>query len=385
MIPPTTDWLADPAVRAVCDAVGADGAQIYMVGGCVRDAVLGLQGSDVDMATSATPQDVTRLAEAAGLKVVPTGIDHGTVTVVTAGTGFEVTTFRRDVATDGRRAVVAFSTDIVEDARRRDFTLNALYATPDGYIVDPLGGLPDCRARRIRFIENAQDRIREDYLRALRFFRFHAWYAKATDGFDAEALDAIALNTQGLETLSAERVGAEICRLLAAPDPVPALATMQQTGVLPCLLPGSDVTLSGPVVHLEQQLQQKPDWRLRLTALGGEAVQDRLRLSSRDAKHLAALSDAIGNMVPLREIAYRQGFDMAVSALILRAALANENLGAEALPALKTAAEARFPLRAKDLMPKLSGKALGERLALLESRWIASDFTLTRDELMRVK
>ncbi|WP_299825797.1 CCA tRNA nucleotidyltransferase [uncultured Roseobacter sp.] len=380
IVPADTPWLTDPAVRAVCDALG--GTEVFMVGGCVRDAVLGLNGSDVDMATPLTPQEVMRRAEVAGLKTVPTGIDHGTVTIVAQGTGFEVTTFRQDVDTDGRRATVAFSTNMVEDARRRDFTLNALYATPEGRIIDPLGGLPDCLAQRIRFIENAQERIREDYLRVLRFFRFHAWYADPENGFDSEALDAIASNTDGLERLSAERVGMEMRKLLAAPNPVPATAVMHQSGVLSRVLPGGDPTLLGPVVHLEERLNRHPDWRLRLAALGGSDVRDRLRLSSKDAKTIAAVKTAMGEMTPAPEIAYRQGFDIAVSVVILRAAVSNQPADIQALEPLKTAAKALFPIRAQDLMPALSGKALGARLEALERRWIASGFRLTREELM---
>ncbi|WP_299735933.1 CCA tRNA nucleotidyltransferase [uncultured Roseobacter sp.] len=386
VISPQTPWLTDRAVQSVCQAIRAEGAEIYFVGGCVRDALLDLQGSDVDMATNAPPDEVTRLAKAKGLKVVPTGIDHGTVTVVSEGTGFEITTFRRDVETDGRRAVVAFSDDIFEDASRRDFTLNALYATPEGEVVDPLGqGIEDCLARRIRFIENADARIKEDYLRALRFFRFHAWYADPTQGFDADALDAIARNTAGLETLSAERLGAEMRRLLAAPDPAPAVAAMQQAGALPRVLPGSDITFLGPVIHLEAALSLTPNWRYRLAALGGQDVSNRLRLSGKDTKVLDALRDEISNATPIPEIAYRQGTEIAFGVLILRAAMANQMLEPAALDPLRSAARAQFPVRAKDLMPAFKGKALGTRLALLERRWIASDFRLTREELMTLK
>lgn len=369
-------------MRAVYEVLRAEGDQVYLVGGCVRDAILGIPGSDVDMATPLPPEAVTRLAEAAGLKVVPTGIEHGTVTVVAGHTGFEVTTFRKDVATDGRRAVVAFSTDIAEDARRRDFTLNALYATPEGRIIDPLGGLEDCLARRIRFVGHARDRICEDYLRILRFFRFHAWYADPESGFDSDALDAIAANTKGLETLSAERVGQEMRRLLAAPDPSPALATMQRTGVLPRLLPGGDITLLGPALQIEAHLTLTPDWRMRLAALGGLDVAERLRLSSKDARHLTTLREAMSGGLPVSEIAYRSGYDLAAQTLVLRSALANHLPDPSALTPLKTAAQAQFPVRAKDFMPGLSGRALGAHLADLEQRWIASDFTLTREELM---
>ncbi|MEP1942651.1 MAG: CCA tRNA nucleotidyltransferase, partial [Sulfitobacter sp.] len=207
--PKDAPWLTSNSARSVYDAVAAAGHQVFYVGGCVRNALLGAPVSDVDMATSATPEQVIHLSKQAGLKPVPTGIDHGTITVVADGIGYELTTFRRDVQADGRRAVVAFSEDIRDDARRRDFTMNALYADREGVIIDPLGGLDDLRAAKLRFIEDADQRIREDYLRALRYFRFHAWYGNNSEGLDAEALGAIASNLDGLKTLSAERVGAE--------------------------------------------------------------------------------------------------------------------------------------------------------------------------------
>lgn len=386
VIPPDTVWLSDPAVQSVCQAISAEGAEVYFVGGCVRDALLGLDGSDVDMATNVLPQQVMQLAEAQGLKVVPTGIDHGTVTVVAGGRGHEVTTFRRDVKTDGRRADVTFCDDITLDAGRRDFTLNALYATPDGAVIDPLGtGVVDCLARRIRFINDADARIREDYLRVLRFFRFHAWYSDPQQGLDTDALDAIAQNGRGLEKLSAERVGAEMSRLLAAPDPTPAVAAMQKTGVLQRVLPGSDLALLGPVVHLEASVQLPPDWRLRLVALGGEDVQPRLRMTNKDAKFVYKLRETIGDLKSLREIAYHFGLDIAQGTLILKAAMANEVLAPFQLDPLEMASQARFPVSAMDLMPALQGKALGDRLADLEAQWIASDFQLTRDALITGK
>ena len=176
-------WVNDPDTQKVCAALTDGGAQALFVGGCVRNALLGVPVSDIDIATDARPERVVQLAEKAGIKAVPTGIDHGTVTLVSGGVPHEVTTFRRDVETDGRRAKIAYSDRVEEDAARRDFTMNALYARPDGTVLDPLGGLPDLRARRVRFIGRAEDRIREDYLRSLRFFRFlpgpsrHVWPA----------------------------------------------------------------------------------------------------------------------------------------------------------------------------------------------------------------
>ncbi|WP_375229412.1 CCA tRNA nucleotidyltransferase [Roseobacter sp. S98] len=382
LIPPQTTWLSDPDAQKVCAAVSSGGGRVYFVGGCVRDALLGKDGGDTDLSTDVLPEEVMRLAKDAGLRAVPTGIDHGTVTVVSGGLGFEVTTFRRDVETDGRRAVVSFSTDIAEDARRRDFTMNALYATPDGRVVDPLGGLPDCLARRIRFIEDPDRRIQEDYLRILRFFRFHAWYAPATAGFDPDALSAIAGNTDGLETLSAERVGHEVLRLLHAPDPAPAVAVMRQTGVLGRILPGADDRFLAPAIHLEAQMGLAPDPLLRLAVLGGTDVPDRLRLSRKHARTLSDMSDAAWNGAPAGALGWEFGAEIAMAALIQRGAVAGFEPDADEIAAVARGAGAVFPVTAKDLMPALQGPALGRALKDLKARWIASDFSLTRDELL---
>lgn len=384
-LPAHTDWLKEPDVQAVLAAIAAGGGAAWFVGGCVRDALLGRAGADVDLATDCLPQDVTARAEAAGLKAVPTGIEHGTVTVVSGARAIEVTTFRRDVRTDGRHAEVAFSRDMAEDARRRDFTLNALYADAGGRVVDPLGsGVADCLARRIRFIEDAGQRIREDYLRILRFFRFHAWYATAEEGFDPEALDAIARNAAGLETLSAERVGSEMLRLLAAPNPAPALAALQQTGALHRILPGADTRFVGAFVSGEAALGLPPDPVARLAALGGEDPAGRLRLSRKDARHLERITKGANEGRSLREVAYREGARVAAAATLLRGAAGGMPPDPAVHERLAAAAAQHFPVTAADLMPALSGKALGNRLQALEQRWIDSNFTLSHDDLMKM-
>lgn len=381
-LPASTSWLADADAQAVCDAVQAGGHRIYFVGGCVRNALMGLPDSDVDMSTDALPERVMALADRSGLKAVPTGIAHGTVTVVSGGKGFEVTTFRRDVETDGRRAVVAFSDSIDDDARRRDFTMNALYADPDGRVIDPLEGLPDLRARRVRFIEDADARIREDYLRTLRYFRFCAWYADPDQGFDPDALAAISANTDGLETLSAERIGSELQKLLAAPDPAPAVAAMRQTGVLPVILPGSDDRWLGMLIHFEGDLGLAPHWNVRLAGLGGGNVAERLRLSKADSNTLAILREAAFGGQTLAEVAYRHGVGIGQGVMLLRACLAETPPEASMLETINFAAHAVFPLRGADLMPAYSGPDLGQRLKQLEARWIASGFTATRENLL---
>lgn len=374
-------WLDAPAPRAVTAALNAAGWRAYYVGGCVRDAALGRTAADIDVATDARPEAVMAAARAAGLKAVPTGIGHGTVTLVHDGAPVEVTTFRRDVETDGRRAVVAFTDDLVEDARRRDFTMNALYATPEGEVVDPLGGLPDLRAGRLRFVGAPADRIAEDALRILRFFRFHAWYGDPRAGLDAEALAACAEAADKVDRLSRERVGAETARLLAAPDPAPAVRAMAAHGVLARILPGAEAASLGPVVQGEALAGLGPDWRRRLAALGWRADWPaRLRLSRGDARALEAIRAALGAGGPLAAAAYRHGPDAARDAALIRAAALGRPPPGDLAAETGRGAAARFPVRAADLA--LEGPALGAALRRLEAAWIASDFSLDRRALL---
>jgi poly(A) polymerase len=377
------DWIAAPETQTVFDALEAGGYRAFFVGGCVRNALLGEKVTDVDISTDAVPEEVIRLAKAAGLNAVPTGIDHGTITVVSRGTGHEVTTFRRDVETDGRRAVVAFSTDMADDARRRDFTINALYADRTGAVVDPLGqGLADLAARRIRFIEDAEARIREDYLRILRFFRFHAWYGHPEDGIEPEALAPVAANAAGIDSLSRERVGHEMRRLLEARNPAPSLAAMAATGVLGRVLPGADPRFVAPLVHAEEHLGVAPDAMRRLAVLGGEDAAAALKLSKADGRRLDELGAATVSGASVAALAYRHGPEVAVDAALLRVAFGGDAPDPKVRDEAQRGAAARFPVAAADLIPRLQGAALGQTLRALEADWIASDFALTREELL---
>lgn len=371
-------WVQDADAQAVCAALTGAGYRALFVGGCVRNALLGVAVSDYDIATDATPETVTNLAEKAGLKVVPTGIDHGTVTVVSGGRPHEVTTFRRDVKTDGRRAVVAFSTDVAEDAARRDFTMNALYATAAGEVIDPLGGLPDLQARRVRFVGDASQRIAEDYLRVLRFFRFYAWYGDASQGIDAEGLAACAAAVDGLAGLSRERVGAELRKLLSAPDPAPAVASMARAGVLGAVLPGADDRGLAPLVHLEAG--RVPRWQARLAVLGGNS--DDLRLSRAEARDVAALREAAGSVHSAAALGYLLGADLGADAVLVRAALMEQPLPERWQTEVARGAAAVMPVTAADLMDQVQGPALGARLREIENRWLAADLRSGRDSLL---
>jgi len=377
----TTEWLDDPHIHAVLDALEVGGARAWFVGGCVRDGLLGFEAVDIDIATDATPDRVTGMAEAAGLRAVPTGEAHGTITVVADHVPVEVTTLRRDVATDGRRATVAYTDKVEEDAHRRDFTVNALYALRDGVVLDPTGeGLADLKARRIRFIGDPHDRIVEDYLRILRFFRFHAHYADPGLGLDADGLAAAAELADGLNRLAKERIGAEMRKLLAAPDPAPAVAAMARSGVLLHVLPGADDRLLPVLVEIEGDAP--PDPMRRLAALGGEDVAVALRLSRAEAQALARMRDGMASAAGPGELGYRHGETLARDILLLRAALAGQRADPADLAKAAAGARATFPLKAADLMPDFSGPALGAELARLERRWIDSGFGLSAGELL---
>jgi poly(A) polymerase len=260
--------------------------------------------------------------------------------------------------------------------------MNALYAAPDGTVIDPLGGIDDLRTRHVRFIGDAEARIAEDYLRILRFFRFHAQYGDPAKGLDSDALAASAANLDGLARLSRERVGAEMRKLLAAPDPAPSVAAMQAAGVLTAILPGADAGVLVPLVHLEGETATAPDALRRLAALGGEDVAERLRLSRADAKRLGHLQEAATGSMAASELGYRYGPDTGRDALLLRAALSGHGPGPDDLAAVERGAQAQFPVKANDLKPDYTGPALGQRLRELEARWIASNFTLTREDLL---
>ncbi len=377
------DWLTGAPARAVTQMLEEAGHQAWFVGGCVRNALLGSPVSDLDLTTDARPERVMELARAAGLKPVPTGIDHGTITVVARGTPIEVTTFRRDVETDGRRATVAFSHDIAEDAARRDFTMNALYADARGHVADPLGtGLGDLAAHRLRFIGEAEERIREDYLRILRFFRFHAWYGDPEGGIDADGLAACAGLAEGIEGLSRERIGAEMIKLMSARDPAPAVASMAMSGVLMRVLPGGASDPLSVLVHVEEEAGLAPDPIRRLALVGGENVGECLRLSRAQEASLQALRDAMEAGWGPGELGYRLGAMRALDVLALNAALSGREIDPVSRETVEAGAHASMPVKAADLMPDLTGPALGEALREIETRWIASDFTLERGDLL---
>ena len=375
------DWLEASSTQAVCAALTAQGNRALFVGGCIRNTLLGMPVADVDIATDAPPEKTIALARDAGLNPIPTGIAHGTITVVADHRAYEVTTFRRDVETTGRHAVVAFTTDVAEDARRRDFTMNALYADASGEVIDPLGGLPDLLAHRVRFVGSPVERITEDYLRILRFFRFHAWYGDPAEGLDPDGLAACAALQAGLDCLSRERVGAELTKLLAAHDPAPAVAAMAAAGIVARLLPGADPSGLAALVHVEGVAHVAPDWRRRLAVLGGAPCwSETLRLSRTDARAVAAIRAALADALPPAAGAWRHGADAARDAALVTAAATGAQLPDSLAEELNRGATAVLPVSARDL--SLHGPALGAALRRAEAAWIASDLRLDKASVL---
>lgn len=390
---PAAPWMADAATAKVVHALQAGGADVRFVGGCVRDTVLNRPVADIDIATPELPEAVMAGLVAAGLKAIPTGIKHGTVTAVAGGRPFEITTLRRDVETDGRHAVVDFTDDWAADAHRRDFTMNALSLTPGGDLFDYATGLADLEAGCVRFMGVAEDRIREDVLRVLRFYRFHAHYGRGAP--DGEAVAACRTLADLIPGLSAERVRTELMKLLAAPDPAPVVERMRGDGVLTQILPEAE-----PSERLAAlaKLETGPDPVRRLAALlppDPEAVPDlaaRLRLSNRDRDRLAAIAKAAPGFSPpgddkaRRAALYRLGRQTFEDLVHLDAA--DGRTSSAALAAHLVTAEAWrrpvLPVNGQDLIAAglEKGPAVGEALKSLEEIWIGSDFQIGKPDLL---
>jgi poly(A) polymerase len=392
-------WMLAPETRRVMDALTAErpGCARF-VGGCVRNALLGEPVADIDIATQLAPDVVARVCRDAGLAVHPTGIEHGTVTVVANHAPFEVTTLRRDVETDGRRATVAFTEDWTEDAQRRDFRINALYASADGDVFDPTGGgLEDARLRRVVFVGEAETRIREDYLRILRFFRFNAWYAGEAP--DADGLAACGRLKDGLSGISVERIWMEMRKLLAAPAPMEALRAMAATGVLGRLFPEAHgLDLVEALVRLERSEGATPDPLLRFLALfplEGElaaSVARRLKMSNEERDRLVFAAREASPMSPpaspeeARATLYRIGH-VAVLDRAMLAWAAEPAAGASwraLVDVARTWPRPSMPVSGEDVMARgvPGGPEVGAALRRLEAAWIASDFTEGRESLL---
>ncbi len=398
------DWLRAEATQAVLGFLTQNGFGARVVGGAVRNALMGRAVADIDIATTATPEQVIVTAKARGLKTIATGLAHGTVTVIATGQSFEVTTLRHDVETDGRHATVAFTDDWTADAARRDLTLNALYCDADGTIFDPLGGIDDLRAGRVRFIGDAKTRIAEDYLRILRFFRFTAEYADGAP--DPVGLDAAVVMRAGVQHLSAERVRAELVRLLAAPRALPVIEAMAAHGLLTAILPVAPrLGCLARLIEIEAVNGLVGDAVLRLATLSVAVAEDapliarHLRLSAyeREVLELAADLPALvptAVLRPAQTLLYREGVTTYNRTVLLRWAQSSSDPHDQRWRTLldlpRHWSPPELPVSGRDIMALgvAAGPRIGEVLRKLETWWIVNDFpgdsALIDSELERI-
>ncbi|WP_162652704.1 CCA tRNA nucleotidyltransferase [Lentilitoribacter sp. Alg239-R112] len=402
-------WFKDDGLHELFKILNHDGEEVRIAGGAVRDALMNLDIGDIDLATTWLPEDVKRLAEDAGFKVVPTGIEHGTLTLVKDGGVFEITTLREDISTNGRHAEVKFGKDWQKDAERRDLTVNGMYVNSEGDVIDLVGGVTDIESKVIRFIGDAQTRIEEDYLRVLRFFRFFAFYGEGRP--DAEGLKACAKARDHLSSLSAERVWKEMRRLLEAKDPSRALLWMRTTGVLTEIFPETEkwgIDLVGPFVETREALGWESDPMLLLEGMippDGDRVAEltkRLRMSRAEAGRLLDWTKTPKVAHDLAETAldralYRgsvQGYKDVLQLSLITArskAGVNDDAMLEAagfsklLKRLDVWKKPNFPISGKDLMEKgyEAGTQLGGKLRELEDKWIESNFLIEREDLLK--
>lgn len=393
-------WLKDEGLQRLMAVLSEGGEEARIAGGAVRNALLGEDAGDIDIATTTLPDETVARAERAGFRAIPTGYEHGTVTVVAAGIAHEVTTLRADVETDGRRAKVRFGRDWKQDAERRDFTMNALYATADGRVVDLVGGLADIETRTLRFIGDPEDRIREDYLRILRFFRFFARYGAGRP--DAAGLKACARLKEGLDGLSAERVWMELKKLLSAADPSRALLWMRQSGVLTRILPESEkwgIDAVHGLVAAERDLGWAPDPLLRLASMippdpvrvGALALRLKTANAERDRLTAWAAAPALAPAMAegdLARLAYRAGREGIADRLTLALASARARAAADDRAMMEAGGyfrlrrflagwvPPRFPLAGADLIAigVPAGPKMGNLLRDLEEAWIDAGF-----------
>ncbi len=397
-------FLDDPRLKRVLAALNAEGEEARVIGGAVRNALLGEPVHEIDVATTAIPAVIIERAQGAGLRAVPTGIEHGTITILADGVPFEVTTLREDVETHGRHATVRFGRDFRADALRRDFTINQLAVDAQGRVHDYAGGLEDIATRRVRFIGDAMMRVREDYLRILRFFRFHAAYAEGA--MDADAMHACIALRDGLRGLSRERVHAELMKLLVARRAADSIEVMTQSGVLDDALAGApNPRRLRRVIGIENANSAAPDAVLRLAALAVQVEEDalrlraRLRMSNAHEARLTAAARALaswhGVTIPpdeksLRQRHYRFGRQAALDALVLAHA---ESLGAPddaawraAFAFLREAPDLKLPVSGADFIARgiAPGPELGAALKRFEEAWIAADFPLEPDDFARL-
>ncbi len=379
-------WLKTKSVKLIWKVLTSNGAKVYFVGGCVRDTVQGKQINDIDIATDALPSEVIRLANGAGLKILRMGISHGSVTLVNEKDCFEVTTFRSDVVANGRHSRVSFSLNILDDAKRRDFTMNAIYMTITGEIVDPLSGWADLANSRVRFIGKPEKRIHEDYLRILRYFRFLAIYQQHNISIDEKVVRACVEAIPGLKRLSNERVWGELQKILSAENPYFVLKVMQEYGILDEILPLARVEGLQRFLKVEDQLTIKFKEINRLAVLNVSRVKSWIEvfpLKKEQKKWLDELLVSLGDNSSLRVKGYKYQTNIVKTSFIISQLEKVVTISNNDLAEIEFGSLQEFPIQISDLLNFFSpSKDLGDEFKRLQNMWFSSNLELTRAELL---
>lgn len=377
-----TKWLRNPSAQKLSKLYKNFGYQVLFVGGCVRNTILKMPVTDIDLATDAQPEEIIKIAKENNIRFVPTGLAHGTITLIIDNKNYQITTFRTDFDHDGRYAKVEFTESLLLDASRRDLTINALYCNHVGEVIDPLNGLNDIKKQKIKFIGNPNERIKEDNLRILRFFRFQAIYGNKNLEIDSIALEACHNHKSKLAALSKERITSELRKILSAPNPLEVIIKMNETGVLNELFQKVSIDSLEAYLKTEEKFKININWLGRLLSLQATQEEESLKLTRCEFKFLKQTKSAIENQIHVLEFSYYNGVENGKIYSILQNFRHNIILSKNLLNQINSLATKKFPITAKDLMPEISGKKLGEALRSLEDRWIKSNFTLSKKELL---
>ena len=360
-----TKWLRNPSAQKLSKLYKSFGYQVLFVGGCVRNTILKMPVTDIDLATDAQPEEIIKIAKENNIRFVPTGLAHGTITLIIDNKNYQITTFRTDFDHDGRYAKVEFTESLLLDASRRDLTINALYCNHVGEVIDPLNGLNDIKKQKIKFIGNPNERIKEDNLRILRFFRFQAIYGNKNLEIDSIALEACHNHKSKLAALSKERITSELRKILSAPNPLEVIIKMNETGVLNELFQKVSIDSLEAYLKTEKKFKIKINWLGRLLSLQVTQEEKSLKLTRCEFKFLKQTKSAIENQIHVLEFSYYNGVENGKIYSILQNFRHNIILCKNLLNQINSITTKKFPITAKDLMPEISGKKLGEALRSL--------------------
>ena len=369
-----SEWIKNKVTQNILKIFEGADHNAYLVGGCIRNSILNIPVTDIDISTDATPQQTVDLFNRENFKVAPTGFSHGTVTVISEGIPYQITTMRSDQNTDGRHADVVFSDDIKKDAERRDFTINALYADSTGKIINPIGGLEDFNPLAIKFIGDPNNRIQEDYLRILRFFRFHAQFSELVTQFDKVALDAIKKNQDGLKKLSKERIWSELKKILSTSNPARSLYKMSQLGILEIILENKNVHNLKRFNLIEKKMGLEPEPIRRLVAITENTDDTFLNLSRKEAKKFSLLKGLLKKKYDPAELVYQFNREIAQSVLAIYTFYKGEKLRLSDIKKIEKACLFPCPITGAQISKYMDGPAVGIKIKEAQRAWIKSNF-----------